>query len=97
MGRGHCRCKGIGVSHGGSVAGFCQFGLVNALKDLLVLSRPFAADGERREAFTKHVSISTGLEGVEDLIDNLSGQCGKVAQEDRDWRVNGTCKCKCNS
>jgi hypothetical protein len=82
--------EGISVSHGGSVAGFCQFGLANALEDLLVLCMPFAADGEGREAFTEHVSISTGLEGAEEMIDNLGGQCGEVAWEDRDWRVNGT-------
>jgi hypothetical protein len=55
-----------------------------------VLCMPFAADGEGREALTKHVSISTGLEGAEDLIDNLGGQCRQVPREDRDWRVNGT-------
>jgi hypothetical protein len=56
-----------------------------------VLSMSFAADGEGREAFPKNVSISTRLlEGAEDLVGNLGGQCGQVPRENRDWRVNGT-------
>jgi hypothetical protein len=55
----------------------------------LVLSVPFAADGKRGEAFTKHVSIPARLEGVEDLVNNLGSQSRQVPWEDRDWRING--------
>jgi hypothetical protein len=81
--------EGIGVGHGGGVAGLNQFGLADALENLLVLSMSFPADGERRETFPKNVSVSARLEGAEDLVDYLGGQCRQAFREDRDWRING--------
>jgi hypothetical protein len=82
--------ESICVGHGGGVSSLGQFRLAHALENLLVFGMSFAADGERRESFAEDIAISTGLEGAEDLINNLGGQSRQVSGEDRDWGVIGT-------
>jgi hypothetical protein len=82
--------ESLGVGHGGGVSGFCELGLTDPLEDFLVLGVAFTGDGEGGESFAEEVSVATGLEGAEHLVNDLGGQGGEVSREYGDRRVNST-------